>query len=61
MEALLLRPSRALAAERRAAGMTQEELAEKLGVSVTTVGHGETGRLWHGRGFWGRGRRAARR
>ena len=25
-----------------------------LGVSVTTVGHAETGRLWQARGFWER-------
>ena len=32
--------------------MTQPELAGKLGVSLTTVGHAETGRLWQARGFW---------
>jgi hypothetical protein len=44
--------SKALAGRRQAAGMTQPELAGKLGVSVTTVGHAETGRAWQGRGFW---------
>jgi transcriptional regulator with XRE-family HTH domain len=44
--------SKALAGRRQAAGMTQPELAGKLGVSVTTVGHAETGRTWQGRGFW---------
>jgi hypothetical protein len=32
--------------------MTQPDLAGKLGVSVTTVGHAETGRAWQARGFW---------
>jgi hypothetical protein len=32
--------------------MTQPELAGKLGVSVTAVGHAETGRTWQGRSFW---------
>jgi hypothetical protein len=32
--------------------MTQPALAGKLGVSVTTVGHAETGRAWQARGFW---------
>ncbi|HET6187527.1 MAG TPA: helix-turn-helix transcriptional regulator [Trebonia sp.] len=53
-EADLLRValSKALSGHRRAAGMTQPELAEKLGVSLTTVGHAETGRLWQSRDFW---------
>jgi hypothetical protein len=34
--------------------MTQPELAEKLGVSLTTVGHAETGRVWQARDFWDR-------
>jgi hypothetical protein len=46
--------SRELAARRRAAGLTQPELAKMLGMSVTTVGHAETGRLWQSRGFWER-------
>jgi transcriptional regulator with XRE-family HTH domain len=46
--------SNALAARRRAAGLTQPELAGKLEVSVTTVGHAETGRTWQGRSFWQR-------
>jgi hypothetical protein len=51
-----LRPalSAALAARRRAGGLTQPELAALLGVSVTTVGHAETGRLWQAREFWQR-------
>jgi transcriptional regulator with XRE-family HTH domain len=44
--------SAALAAGRRANGLTQPELAERAGVSVTTVGHAETGRLWQSRHFW---------
>jgi transcriptional regulator with XRE-family HTH domain len=44
--------SRTLAARRRAEGLTQPELADVLGVSVTTVGHAETGRTWQSRDFW---------
>jgi DNA-binding transcriptional regulator YhcF (GntR family) len=44
--------SAALAERRRAAGLTQPALAALLGVSVTTVGHAETGRVWQARGFW---------
>ena len=44
--------SRALAALRRAAGLTQLELAALTGYSVTTIGHAETGRLWQSRAFW---------
>jgi DNA-binding transcriptional regulator YhcF (GntR family) len=44
--------SRGLAARRRAAGLRQAELAKQLGVSVTSVGHAETGRLWQSGGFW---------
>jgi hypothetical protein len=44
--------SAALAARRRAAGMTQPQLAELIGLSVTTLGHAETGRLWQSRCFW---------
>ncbi len=44
--------SRALAALRRAAGLTQPQLAALTGYSVTTVGHAETGRLWQSRSFW---------
>jgi hypothetical protein len=44
--------SRALAGRRLTAGLTQTELAGKLGVSLTTVGHAETGRVWQARGFW---------
>ena len=43
-----------LAGRRRANGLTQPELAKVLGVSVTTVGHAETGRLWQSRQFWER-------
>lgn len=41
-----------LAARRHTAGLTQPELAELLGYSVTAIGHAETGRLWQGRDFW---------
>ncbi len=41
-----------LAARRRLAGLTQPQLAALVGVSVTTVGHAETGRLWQSRRFW---------
>jgi DNA-binding transcriptional regulator YhcF (GntR family) len=44
--------SKALAARRRAAGMTQPELAAKIGMAVTTVCHAETGRVWQSREFW---------
>jgi DNA-binding XRE family transcriptional regulator len=44
--------SRALAAMRRAAGLTQPALATLTGYSVTTIGHAETGRLWQARAFW---------
>jgi DNA-binding transcriptional MocR family regulator len=50
--------SSALASRRRSAGMTQIELAAIVGVSVTTVGHAETGRLWQSRGFWERADKA---
>ena len=43
--------TRALAALRRAAGLTQPALAALTGYSVTTVGHAETG-LWQARAFW---------
>jgi len=44
--------SQDLAGLRRAKGMTQPQLAEALGVSLTAVGHAETGRTWQGRDFW---------
>jgi DNA-binding transcriptional MocR family regulator len=44
--------SASLAARRRAHGLTQPGLAGRAGVSVTTVGHAETGRLWQSRSFW---------
>ena len=44
--------SGALVARRRAAGLTQPQLAKLVGMSVTAVGHAETGRLWQGRWFW---------
>ena len=46
--------SAGLAARRHAGGLTQAELAELAGVSVTTVGHAETGRTWQSRRFWER-------
>jgi hypothetical protein len=46
--------SAGLAAARRAAGLTQVELAALADVSVTTVGHAETGRTWQSRRFWER-------
>jgi transcriptional regulator with XRE-family HTH domain len=46
--------STSLATLRRAAGLSQPQLAEIVGVSVTTVGHAETGRLWQSRRFWER-------
>ena len=51
-DALRAALSNALAGRRRAAGLTQPELAGKLEVSVTTLGHAETGRTWQGRSFW---------
>lgn len=44
--------SAALADRRRVAGLTQPQLAGIIGVSITTVGHAETGRLWQSRRFW---------
>jgi GntR family transcriptional regulator len=44
--------SRELAGRRRHAGLTQQQLADKVGFSVTTVGHAETGRVWQSRAFW---------
>jgi DNA-binding transcriptional regulator YhcF (GntR family) len=44
--------SSSLASRRRAAGLTQPQLAEVVGVSVTSIGHAETGRLWQSRRFW---------
>jgi DNA-binding GntR family transcriptional regulator len=46
--------SSALAGRRHASGLTQPELARRAGVSVTTIGHAETGRLWQSRDFWER-------
>jgi DNA-binding transcriptional regulator YhcF (GntR family) len=46
--------SGSLAALRRAVGLTQPQLAEIIGMSVTTIGHAETGRLWQSRCFWER-------
>jgi len=46
--------SAALAARRHAADLTQTQLARMVGVSVTMLGHAETGRLWQSRGFWER-------
>lgn len=44
--------SAGLATRRRSYGLTQPELALLIGVSVTTIGHAETGRLWQSRQFW---------
>jgi hypothetical protein len=44
--------SAGLAARRRARGLTQPALARRMGISVTTIGHAETGRLWQSRQFW---------
>jgi DNA-binding XRE family transcriptional regulator len=44
--------SMALAGHRRAAGLTQPQLAELIGLSVTSIGHAETGRTWQSRPFW---------
>jgi DNA-binding transcriptional regulator YhcF (GntR family) len=44
--------SHALAERRYAAGLTQPDLADEIGMSVTTIGHAETGRLWQSRRFW---------
>jgi DNA-binding XRE family transcriptional regulator len=44
--------SASLASRRRAAGMTQPQLAALTGMSVTSIGHAETGRLWQSRRFW---------
>ena len=52
--------SAGLAGRRHAVGLTQAELAELAGVSVTTVGHAETGRTWQSRRFWERADTALR-
>jgi DNA-binding XRE family transcriptional regulator len=44
--------SRALASHRHTAGLTQPQLAGLLGLSVTAIGHAETGRTWQARPFW---------
>jgi DNA-binding XRE family transcriptional regulator len=44
--------STGLASRRRAARLTQPQLAAITDVSVTTIGHAETGRLWQSRRFW---------
>jgi hypothetical protein len=41
-----------LAGRRRAAGLTQPELADVIGHSLASVGHAETGRLWQSRDWW---------
>jgi hypothetical protein len=33
-------------------GLTQPQLAAVTGMSVTSIGHAETGRLWQSRRFW---------
>jgi DNA-binding XRE family transcriptional regulator len=50
--------SASLATRRRAAGLTQPQLAELVDMSVTTVGHAETGRVWQSRAFWERADKA---
>jgi len=50
--------SATLASLRRAAGITQVQLASIVGKSVTTVGHAETGRVWQSRDFWERADKA---
>jgi DNA-binding transcriptional regulator YhcF (GntR family) len=44
--------SASLVARRRALGLTQPQLAAAIDMSVTTVGHAETCRLWQSRYFW---------
>jgi DNA-binding transcriptional regulator YhcF (GntR family) len=44
--------SAALVRLRAAAGLTQAELAEAAGFSLTAVGHAETGRTWQADLFW---------
>lgn len=46
--------SASLKDRRQQQGLTQKQLAEQLGVPVTTVAHAETGRLWQVRPFWER-------
>lgn len=41
-----------LVTRRRAAGLRQHDLAELIGHSLTSVGHAETGRLWHSADWW---------
>jgi DNA-binding transcriptional regulator YhcF (GntR family) len=41
-----------LVTRRRSAGLRQPDLAELIGHSVTSVGHAETGRLWHSHDWW---------
>lgn len=50
--------SASLAARRHAAGMTQRQFSKAVGVSVTTIGHAETGRVWQSRPFWERADKA---
>jgi hypothetical protein len=50
--------SMTLGARRRAVGITQPQLAAIVGVSITTIGHAETGRLWQSRDFWERADKA---
>jgi DNA-binding XRE family transcriptional regulator len=46
--------SASLARHRRAADLTQPQLAALADTSVTTIGDAETGRLWQSRDFWER-------
>jgi DNA-binding transcriptional regulator YhcF (GntR family) len=50
--------SAGLIGRRHAAGLTQAELSALAYVSVTTIGHAETGRLWQSRQFWERADKA---
>jgi hypothetical protein len=50
--------STSLTGWRRAAGLTQRQLAEIIGMSVTTIGHAQTGRVWQSRAFWERADKA---
>jgi DNA-binding transcriptional MocR family regulator len=44
--------SKGLRTRRGESGLTQEDLAELIGFSVTAIGHAETCRLWQAKDFW---------